>query len=127
MTTRRLTGLPALVALALVLMAAGPSVGDRIAAAQTAPPVEPTRCQDNSAVLVGTGAIDGVLFRCVGGVPVPRQGPWSIDGCDWDSLPEAATLAASSPTAWRPATACLVTTPYDPVPATSPATLGSGR
>jgi hypothetical protein len=126
MRNRGLTGLPSLVALALVLMAAGPSVGDRVAAAQAAPPVEPARCEDNSAVLVSTGAADGVLFRCVGGVPVPRARPWSVDGCDWDSLPGSVLLAASPRTAWQPDTACLLTRSVDPTLGALPVAPGSG-
>jgi hypothetical protein len=117
MTIRRWTGMPVVAAMALVLMGAGPSVGDRIAALpQASPPVAPGPCQDDSAVLVTAGgAADGVLFRCAGGVPVPRQGPWSTDGCPGQDYSPEAMLVVTPGSEWQPDTACLITTPVDVV------------
>jgi hypothetical protein len=113
MTIYRLAMLPVLAVLALVLIGAGPSVGDRIAAAQEQAPAVPGPCADDRAVLIATGAADGVLFRCVGGVPLQREGPWSTPGCEaLDYLPET-TLLAVPGTAWQPGSACLVATPRD--------------
>ena len=124
----RWAAIPALPVLALVLVAAGPSVGDRIAAATAPAPAPATAgpCADDRALLV-VAAADGALFRCAGGVPVPRQGPWSIQGChDADDL-DGATLLASRSEAWQPATVCLIAAPVSGGSATQPATRNAGR
>ena len=124
----RWAAIPALPALALVLVAAGPSVGDRIAAATAPapPPVTAGPCADDRAVLVAVGA-DGALFRCAGGVPVPRPGPWSTQGCHDADDPDEATLLASRSEAWQPATVCLIAAPVSGGSATQPATRNAGR
>lgn len=129
MMIRRWIGVPALAGLALVLMAAGPSVGDRIAEGQTsAPPTPPPMvpCQDDSAVLV-TARAEGVLFRCVGGVPVPRQGPWSMDDCAASDYEPEAVFAVGPGATWPPSTACLIAVPSNVVPAVGPETQHAGR
>jgi hypothetical protein len=111
MTIGRWAAIPALPLLALVLAAAGPSVGDRMADSGAAtPPQVPASvtCQDDSAVLVAAGGASRVMFRCVDGVPVPREGPWSNPGCIKPDYATETMLLGASGGAWQPDTACYV-------------------
>jgi hypothetical protein len=125
MAAGRLAWIPILAVLALVLIGAGPSVGERRAATPvpaaehpateppaTEPPAATGPCEDNNAILVSAGGgAEGVVFRCVGGVPIPRQGPWSTSGCDGADDQDEAMLAVVTVDPWQPATACLVAAP----------------
>ena len=109
----RVRALPALVAPALVLalsvhapgIATAPAERPLGAAGDASAPVG--ECVDATAVLIHTG--DGV-FRCEGGVPVARPGPWNAGGCGDDrwAAPGAITGRDPAPFLVGPPEACLV-------------------
>lgn len=111
----RTHGRPAVGALALLALVVGSGVGPLAPARVSADPgvivtdgarsgawTPDGSCVDASARLIAVG--DGV-FRCVGGVPVPRPQPWNADGCGSEVLTPASDGIVVRP--WT-AGACLI-------------------